>query len=128
MRTIKPSWKHTSCLDNHSNLFSTNRIKTNYIVDTYSCKCGYDEFIIRDDNYIQYICKRCRNKTFLDAGLAWNDMNYLIKECKDSGLSIDFQLEYNLKTIDNKLMAVAMTKIPYDIDFIEKRILYKDLM
>lgn len=64
MKTIKPSWLLASSLDIHDNLFLLNDVQTNYIVDVYVCKCGKNEFIVRDEYKQKYICQRCRNSLF----------------------------------------------------------------
>ncbi len=122
MKTIKPSWRYTTYLYNHINLFTANDINTGYEVDVYVCKCGHNEFIVRDE-VIDYHCVKCDNHIFLDTKLSWNDLEYLRKVEK---VSIAFEYRYDYQVIDNKVVAASIIKIPHNIDYNNKKVFFKD--
>ena len=128
-KIIKPSWVLTSTLKEHNNLFLLSGTDTNYLVDAYSCKCGLDNIVVKEDNSFIYICPKCNNSEYMDIESISKDIKQYIENMYfNKKIRLDFSFECNMGIYDNQIRAIATTKIPYDIDFIEKKILYKDLV
>lgn|GEM_PF-2123349 len=129
MKTIKPSWILSSSLDTHDNLFLLNDIETNYIVDVYVCKCGKNEFIVRDEYKQKYICQRCHNSLFFNVeDLTSNTNDFIIDRYYKDKIKLDFTCEFDIKPFNGKLKATAITQVPANIDYSIKKIFYKDVV
>jgi hypothetical protein len=121
------SWHLNSNINDLRNLFS--QIILPYDVDSYICRCGHIETIIKDQNSIldKYVCSSCENENFYDANKYLN--NYFWYDKIDELLNEEyiFSLEPNT-TYDDKtkiLKSIIQINIPNSIDLASNKPLYK---
>lgn len=114
------SWKLTNRFDTLNHLFS-NKIDTDYIVETYICICGHHECIIKDPyQVLGYVCSECQNDIFYDANLAWNSLELFLHQYQN----IKLDCIYKTSVTKEKISASYLVYIPYKVNFLQKKILY----
>lgn len=112
-------WKLVTKFDDEQHLFS-NIIDTKYVVNSFTCSCGHVDLLIGylyDE--IEYTCPICKNSVFYDANNAWRNIDYFLSYNND----IEFY-SYDISTCKDSLEARYVTKIPTNIDFMRKKVLY----
>jgi hypothetical protein len=136
------SWKLEVDFDAQPQLFF-QKVETNYKISTFICSCGTTKFIISSKYQdIDYICKECENDSFLDANDAnlsiqnflnkhsttkayqkeyWSSIEYTVT------LNIDFDFKTTVVYKNKDTIVKYYIQIPYEIDFISERVLYKDI-
>ena len=96
--------------DKQNQLFK-DKIKTDYKITVFICKCGFNKFIISKQNqYPDYKCKVCQNNYY------WKINNKTYNK---------FKLQYELLQSRNKIIAISYINIPYSIDLASQNIKYK---
>lgn len=96
--------------DKQNQLFK-DKIKTDYKITVFICKCGFNKFIISKQNqYPDYKCKVCQNNYY------WKINNKTYHK---------FKLHYELLQSRNKIIAISYINIPYSIDLASQNIKYK---
>jgi len=112
------SWYMSKPLSNCPNLFSKEET-INYQAHFYHCQCGVMKVVLSLNRETpSYECEECDNKYFIDASKVGNGYPYLLhKE--------DLNFIYACKKIDDGYIVNAYLNIPYQADFIRKKLLYK---
>ncbi len=114
-------WKYTTNFDTQKHLFY-KLVDTNYVIETFICKCGNKNFIIKYPHQsINYTCPICKNKNFYDANLAWKNIHhftYLHKNLKLKYIYDDVYIE------KSKIKSRCVISIPNGIDFLEEKVIF----
>jgi len=114
------AWKLTTDFDKQRHLFF-EKIKTDYIVETYICNCGHTDFITtHPEKSLKYICKECENTKFYDANSAWRNIVHFLYQ----NLDLEFSYEYDIQSNDNAISSMYVTRIPKNIDFSSRKVIY----
>jgi hypothetical protein len=116
------SWKYTADFDKQKHLFF-GKIKIGCVVEAYICACGFNEFIIKyPEQELNYTCSKCKNDIYHDANGAWKNLGKFLSKDIDSKLQYTYVTYYDSSQITSQYCM----KIPRDIDFIYKKIIWKN--
>ncbi len=124
--SISFSWVLTIDFDKEKHLFS-DKIKTNYKINAYSCSCGHTEIIIYDQSQlIEYICPMCENKNF-------NDVNMLLDNSEKFSFFKKKQINrfrYRVPIVhkDNTVVSKLAFVIPDKINLSNNHLKYKEVV
>lgn len=100
-------------------LFEEN--ETNYICEAYICTCGHIDFIMKNHQQeLKHVCNECENTKFYDANSAWNHIDNFLYENED----VILLFEYYIERFTDRVVSNYGTRIPYKIDFLNKKILF----
>jgi hypothetical protein len=114
------SWKLTTDFNEERHLFS-NKINTDYIVETYICSCGHKHFITRHAyQNTSYQCSECENTKFYNANHAWENITHFLYQHLDLKISYKYEVQSNDETINS----LYLTEIPQHIDFTSQKVFY----
>lgn len=114
------AWKLTTDFDEQRHLFF-EKIKTDYIVESYLCSCGHIDFIIKyPKQELKYICEECENTTFHDANNAWLNIGHYL----DRNLDLECSYEYNIEEHSKNINSIYVTSIPTKIDLSSRKIIF----
>lgn len=117
---IKTSWKLIQELDETYQLFY-DKVDTNYFVNIFLCSCGEKHIVISNKlDEINYICINCENNIFYDANLANKSFNFFLYKNK----SFQILEEYEIKSIDNNIVARTFMQIPITVDIVSEKVFY----
>lgn len=73
-------WKLSVDFNKSQHLFY-EKIKTDYMIESYICSCSHKEFIIKHSTEnIDYICEQCGNDVFFNANDAWNHTDRFLSQ------------------------------------------------
>lgn len=115
------SWKLS--IDNK--VLSTLFKYENYFTDIFICKCGHNEFIIREKSQaIDYCCLECENEEYFDTNLLNNQIELFMKKYK----SLNGSYLYDFIEDSEKISSIIYIKIPNKFNEITHKIIYEKLV
>ena len=115
-------WKLTTDFNAQKHLFY-NKIKTDYLIETYICDCGNVDFILKhSEQKIEYTCSTCLNDVYYDANLAWKSCSFFI----NSNPNLDFNFKYKVVLDGDTISSNYAIEIPHEIDFLKKKVIFLD--
>ncbi len=114
------AWQLSTGFDKQQHLFR-DKIETGYIVEAYVCSCEHVDFLIKDPKQsLNYSCQACGNDKFYSADNAWRNIDHFLYEHRD----VTFSFEYDIESNDNSIRSLYITKIPREIDFLNRKVTF----
>ena len=115
MKYVKPAWFFETSIEQEHNLFSIFNVENNYKSYVYVCHCGKINTLI-DDSIKDYKCS-CGNSNFLNIDEAKLDFNKFTSYYYfNKKIRIEFEYNYKIDVLNNKVQAICFIKIPIQID------------
>ena len=116
------AWKFTTSFNDKKHLF-TDKIKTDYLLDAFSCSCGHEDIVlITKIQSLDYICPECDNNVFYNANNVRSEYKKIFAKYPELLSSFNYVFEHK----NNELLAAYSISIPSEIDFLRNKILYSD--
>jgi hypothetical protein len=126
---ITPSWLLNTKQNDHMSLFVDDEIASANFTRVYSCKCGFDEIIAGDVIHKEYSCPRCHNSLFFDVEDIKKDFEaFILDQYYNKRIKLNFKFHTKVALHNNKIEALAIIKIPSDVNFLEKKVIKQDLV
>lgn len=126
---IVPSWLLNTKLNDHTNLFVDDEIASTNFTRVYSCKCGFDEIVAGDVIRKEYSCPRCHNSLFFDVeDIKKDSESFILDQYYNKRIKLNFKFLTKVGLHNNKVEALAIIKIPSDVNFLEKKVIKQDLV
>ena len=126
---ITPSWLLNTKQNDHMSLFVDDEIASANFTRVYSCKCGFDDIVAGDVIHKEYSCPRCHNSLFFDVEDIKQDSEaFILDQYYNKRIKLNFKVHTKVALHDNKIEALAIIKIPSDVNFLEKKVIKQDLV
>ncbi len=101
----------------------TGVVELDYLIESYSCRCGATKFIIKQPHQeCAHVCDVCGNDTFFDANMALENFAFFLQEHSGE----DFEYLYTIKKRNEAVESCYALKIPFDIDLVSQKIFYEE--
>lgn len=127
MKYIKPAWLFESTSEEEPNLFSVSNVENDYKSYTYVCHCGKINILV--DNCIKEYKCTCGNSNFLNVEEAKLDFNNFCSYYYfNKKIRIEFEYNYKIDILNNKVQAICFIKIPIQIDKRNNKLKYEDIV
>ncbi|MBE0515695.1 PcfJ domain-containing protein [Sulfurimonas sp.] len=126
---ITPSWLLNTKQNDHMSLFVDDEIASANFTRVYSCKCGFNEIIAGNVIREEYSCPRCHNSLFFDVEDIKKDFDsFILDQYYNKRIKLNFKLHTKVALHNNKVEALAIIKIPSNVNFLEKKVIKQDLV
>jgi hypothetical protein len=127
MKYVKPAWFFETSIEQEHNLFSISNIENNYKSYVYVCHCRKTNTLI-DDSIKDYKCS-CGNSNFLNIDEAKLDFNKFTSYYYfNKKIRIEFEYNYKIDILNNKVQAICFIKIPIQIDKKNNKLKYEEIV
>ena len=114
------AWKLTTDFDAERHLFF-EKIKTDYVVETYVCSCGVTDFITKHPSQqMGYICPGCDNSKFYSANSVWKNIGHFMDQYRD----LDLTFMYSVDHTEVSVVSHYYVEVPKAIDYLKKEVYY----
>lgn len=113
-------WKLSVDFNKSQHLFY-EKIKTDYMIESYICSCSHKEFIIKHSTEnIDYICEQCGNDVFFNANDAWNHTDRFLSQ----NTTLKLFYVHDITHTDLYITSYYFINIPRFIDFLKEKIIF----